>query len=453
MSGTASGTVLRTVCTVALAAVTVIAAVPASADPAPAVTAEPSGTSGRTGSTESAEPAESAESVGTTEHAGTTRPDAPTGSTIPTGPPDPTALTAGAPALTAVSGMLTRLKELYRRAEEAGEVYNAVEQALDKQRAETARLGRAFADARTAFADSRDAAGRLARQQYQGHSELSSYLRLLLARDPQRALDQGHLIERAASGRLAAMATLEAGAKRAHALATASRKALDRELVLATRQKKARDTATARLKAVEGMLASLSDGQLAALSDRERAETAEAQHKLMATGVLDGVRTPSEEGGAALDFAVQQIGKPYRSGTEGPESFDGSGLTSQAWAAAGRAIPRTSQEQWAELTRVPLRSLRPGDLVIYFPKATHAAVYLGDGMVIQAPRPGGRVKVSPVASNPLLGAVRPDPAGRALASYTPPVLPENATAGSDEGYEATEIEEKDEGDEARAEEE
>jgi cell wall-associated NlpC family hydrolase len=83
---------------------------------------------------------------------------------------------------------------------------------------------------------------------------------------------------------------------------------------------------------------------------------------------------------------------------------------------------------------VPLRDLRPGDLVVYFPEATHVAMYLGDGMVIQAPRPGARVKVSPIASNPLLGAVRPDPAGPALPSYTPPELPDDATAGSDEGY-------------------
>ncbi|HEY9369781.1 MAG TPA: glycoside hydrolase, partial [Streptomyces sp.] len=60
--------------------------------------------------------------------------------------------------------------------------------------------------------------------------------------------------------------------------------------------------------------------------------------------------------------------------------------------------------------------------------------YLGEGMVVQAPRPGGKVKVSPIAANPLLGAVRPDPAGAPLPSYTPPELPEGATDGADEGF-------------------
>ncbi|MGW7193212.1 C40 family peptidase, partial [Streptomyces sp. NPDC054838] len=139
-------------------------------------------------------------------------------------------------------------------------------------------------------------------------------------------------------------------------------------------------------------------------------------------------------GGAALAYAAAQIGKPYVWGAEGPASFDCSGLTSRAWEHAGRSIPRTSQEQWAQLPKVPLDRLRPGDLVVYFPTATHVALYIGDGKVIQAPRPGTTVKVSPIAANPVLGAVRPDPAGTPLASFTLPPLPESATAGDDTGY-------------------
>ena len=65
-------------------------------------------------------------------------------------------------------------------------------------------------------------------------------------------------------------------------------------------------------------------------------------------------------------------------------------------------------EQWAELPRVPLSELRPGDLVVYFPEAKHVALYLGDGMVIQARLPGEKIRVSPIASDPIRGAVRPD---------------------------------------------
>ncbi|WP_455362288.1 NlpC/P60 family protein [Streptomyces sp. SYSU K21746] len=330
--------------------------------------------------------------------------------------------------------LLTQLQELYRKAEEATETYNGTAEALEQRQAEARKLSAALARARLALTDSRGEAGQLARAQYQGRTGYSSYLRLLLSQDPQGALDQRHLLRRQVADRATTLARLTGHEKRADELATKARQALAAQQVLATRQKKQRDEVRARLAEVEEKLASLSDGQLAELARLEQEGTDRAQEKLLGTGELAGVRAPSARGGRAVKYAVRQIGKPYVWGAEGPGSFDCSGLTSQAWAHAGRTIPRTSQEQWKRLPKVPLRSLRPGDLVIYFPKATHVAIYLGHGRVVQAPRPGTQVKVSPIAANPVLGAVRPDPGAAALASYTPPPLPRDATAGPDTGY-------------------
>ncbi|MFF0448337.1 C40 family peptidase [Streptomyces sp. NPDC004609] len=414
-----SVSLLRTVCTTALAtltAVTVITAVPRSAEAAPSPPA----------------------------------PAPPTPAPALPGPDDAANPGSGpAAAPSRVAELLTRLKTLYRQAEDAGETHTTAESRLKAQRAETARLGRELTAARDALTEGRQEAGRLAREQYQGHSELSAHLRLLLAPDPRRALDEGHLMERAAAYRMATVARLETGALKARRLAAASRKALDRERALAAARRKARDTADARLKKIEEMLASLSPEQIAGLT------TPQAQESLINSGALGapagsgstgngptgtasaGKRTPTREGADAVRYAVEQIGKPYVWGGTGPESYDCSGLTSRAWSAAGREIPRTSQQQWRELPRVPVRSLRPGDLVVYFPEATHVAIYLGDGMVVQAPRPGTVVKVSPLMANPVLGAVRPDPEGPLLTEYTPPPLPEGATAGSDTGYAQT----------------
>lgn len=470
---------LRTVCAGALAAATALAGVvpaagagptdpPPPADPsaeAPIAwadpAAEPVGPVDPEAGADSVDPADPADATGPADAADLAaavdpvRPTAgvtpepfetqgdpvdPAGPVDPADPADPLDDDAAAlppPGGDSVTALLTRLRTLYQRAEEATERYNAADEALKLQAADTKKVTARLTTARTELARGRALAGRLAREQYQGRavsSSFPSYLRALFAEDPQSALDQGRLLARAARERAGTVSRLEGAERRADALASASRKALDRQQSLAAAQRVRRDDVTAKLREVEKLLASLSPDQLARLTELERVQTAGAQRELLDSGVLDGPRTPSRAGAAALRFAIGQIGKPYVWGAEGPESYDCSGLTQQAWAAAGRELPRTSQEQWATLPRVPLSELRPGDLVVYFPGATHVALYLGEGLVVQAPRPGGKVKVSPVAANPLLGAVRPDPGGEALETYAPPELPAGATDGGDEGY-------------------
>lgn len=336
-----------------------------------------------------------------------------------------------------VAELLTDLQKLYREAEQATETYNATEEKLKERRAEADRLTAALARTRLSLRESRGAAGRLASRQYQTSTDLSPYVRLLLARDPQRALDQGHVIGRLARERVETVGRLEGSERKADGLARRARAALDEQLTLTERRKKERDAVRRRLDDVEELLSSLTADQLTALARLERDGVAEAQDEIMASGALSDDRNPSKEGDRAVRYAVRQLGKPYEWGAEGPASYDCSGLTSEAWRAAGSPIPRTSQEQWAELEHIPLAELRPGDLVVYFPEATHVAIYLGEGKVVQAPRPGATVKVSPIAANPVLGAVRPDPLEPSGPRYEPPALPETATDGPDEGNDAT----------------
>ncbi|MFI7409225.1 NlpC/P60 family protein [Streptomyces sp. NPDC049627] len=305
--------------------------------------------------------------------------------------------------------LLTDLQRLYHETEQATEAYNATEEKLRKQRTEVTRLDAALARARLSLHDSRGAAGRLARQQYQNTTDVSPYVRLLMARDPQRALEQGHLIARLSRERAETVGRLTGAEKQADELARKARKALDGQLALAERQKKERDTVLKRLRKVEEVLASLTAEQLTALAAFEKQGASKAQRAFMASGALaEEDRKPSPEARRAMRYAKRQLGKPYEWGAEGPRTYDCSGLTSKAWAHAGTRIPRTSQEQWEKLDRIPLTELRPGDLVVYFPDATHVAMYLGKGKVIQAPRTGEKIKISPIASNPVLGAVRPE---------------------------------------------
>ncbi|MEV7689115.1 C40 family peptidase [Streptomyces bungoensis] len=333
------------------------------------------------------------------------------------------AVLAPAPAAAApdphrsVAQLLTELQQLYREAEQATETYDATDVRLRQQQAEVARLDGELARARLALRTGRADAGRLARQQYQSSSDFSPYLQLLLARDPQHALDEGHVVGQLARERADTVHRLAVAERHKDQLARAARRALDTRLSLTEQQRRQRDDVRARLAGVERLLAGLTPDQLGAVARLEQTGATGPERNLSApgperdlsaSGARGDDRPPSGEGMRAVSYALAQIGKPYQWGAVGPRSYDCSGLTSEAWQHAGTAIPRTSQEQWDQLPKVPLNRLRPGDLIVYFPAATHVAMYVGAGKVVQAPRPGDRVKLSPLASLPVLGAVRPD---------------------------------------------
>lgn len=423
-----SGRLLRAVCTTVLTtALTVSPATVASAEPGPVPSEESDATDTNTDTNTDTPDADADTDAADEDPADTdTETDA--------AEVDAETALAAPEAPRSVVALLRELQTRYQAAEEASETYNATAEKLKQRTAQLKKVNADLAKARAALEVSRGDAGRLAREQYQGRTEFSAYLRLLLAHDPQRALDQSHVVGRLAANRAATVDRLTDSARRADQLAAASRKALDQQKKLAARQKKQRDAVNGKLREVEGLLATLSEEQITQLAGLEQQGVDKAQRELVASGALSSTRPPTRQGGDAVAYAVRQIGKPYVWGAEGPDSFDCSGLTSEAWSAAGRTIPRTSQEQWKRLPRVPVSALRPGDLVIYFPKATHVALYIGDGLVVQAPRPGAKVKVSPLASNPLLGAVRPDPGGAPLSTYTRPELPQGARDGSDTGY-------------------
>ncbi|MET9851701.1 C40 family peptidase, partial [Streptomyces sp. NPDC006450] len=109
----------------------------------------------------------------------------------------------------------------------------------------------------------------------------------------------------------------------------------------------------------------------------------------------------------AVAFAYGAIGKPYVWGATGPGSFDCSGLTQAAWRAAGVSLPRTTYTQINAGQRVSRDRLAPGDLVFFYSGVTHVGMYVGNGQMVHAPRPGSTVRLAPIDSMPWAGASRP----------------------------------------------
>lgn len=89
----------------------------------------------------------------------------------------------------------------------------------------------------------------------------------------------------------------------------------------------------------------------------------------------------------AVEFAYEQLCDPYLWGGTGPSAWDCSGLTQAAWSFAGVSIPRDTYSQWAGLPHVSKAELQPGDLV-FFESLGHVGIYVGHGMMIDAPSTG-----------------------------------------------------------------
>ena len=115
----------------------------------------------------------------------------------------------------------------------------------------------------------------------------------------------------------------------------------------------------------------------------------------------------------ATAFALAQVGKPYQWAATGPGSFDCSGLTQAAYRSAGLAIPRVAAAQWSSGQHVDLGDLQRGDLVFFAydhqnpTTIHHVGMYLGDGLMVEAPFTGADVRVSSIGRSDYIGAVRP----------------------------------------------
>ncbi|MEV0604259.1 bifunctional lytic transglycosylase/C40 family peptidase [Streptomyces sp. NPDC050315] len=127
---------------------------------------------------------------------------------------------------------------------------------------------------------------------------------------------------------------------------------------------------------------------------------------------------PTAQAATAVAFARAQLGTPYRWGGDGPAEggFDCSGLTKAAYQAAGITLPRVAEAQYHATTKVPRgQPLLPGDLVFFGRPGNlhHVGLYIGHHQMINAPRPGARVRIEDYRWQDYWGATRPTARGGA----------------------------------------
>ncbi|MEV0207163.1 NlpC/P60 family protein [Streptomyces sp. NPDC050788] len=321
--------------------------------------------------------------------------------------PSPSATAAPVPDKD-LEAVRKKLDTLYHDAAVATDSYNAAEEKAQKQSAAIVELAKKIVKGQKKLDELKKRAGSAAAAQYRTGG-MPDEAQLLLSDNPQEFLDgAGRTLqgERAMKGLIGEMTRTQQDLKQYAKDASAQWKQLDAN-------RKAKDTARKKIKkqiaAAEKLQDRLEKKEKERLAALEEAAALKAQTAWLDSGVLDEIKgKASAQGKKAVAYATGQIGKPYEWGAEGPKTYDCSGLTSQAWADAGHPIPRTSQEQWKQLKHVDVKDMRPGDLIIYFHDATHVGMYIGDGAIVHAPRPGRTVTITGAGSMPILGVVRPD---------------------------------------------
>ncbi|MFG2038833.1 NlpC/P60 family protein [Dactylosporangium sp. NPDC048998] len=125
------------------------------------------------------------------------------------------------------------------------------------------------------------------------------------------------------------------------------------------------------------------------------------------TGNLRPVACPFEytggPGAKAAQVACAQIGKKYVWATEGPNTFDCSGLTLYAWKQAGYTLRHYTKWQYQDTKRVSRSDLKAGDLVFFYSDLHHVGLYVGGGWMVHAPNPSAPVQMKKIDAEPISG--------------------------------------------------
>jgi cell wall-associated NlpC family hydrolase len=176
----------------------------------------------------------------------------------------------------------------------------------------------------------------------------------------------------------------------------------------ALRAKQTADQQVAEVNALEAQMNVKKKAINAKIDQVNSAAMKQAMAVFTQTGQYPVINIPTAHtvGAQALQAAIGKEGAPYVWGAAGPGAFDCSGLVVWAYAQEGIALPHYTGSLWNSGVHVARNDLEPGDLVFFFSDISHVGIYLGNGLMIDAPDFGVPVKVEPVYWGAYAGAVR-----------------------------------------------
>lgn len=307
----------------------------------------------------------------------------------------PQGFAGAAPAKPSADEVKKKLTKLNEQVDQAVAQYNKTQSQLKSARKKLAAAKKASDAQEKSYETQRQAIAKMAATAYK-NGDTDSVTGFVSAGNPQVVLDQAAVISQLSRNRTGALAQFLAAAQR-----VAREKAQAQQTL---------DDVTGKLKEAEKQKADLN-------------KQVKVQKKLLQQlGGQDPTDNNSGGGGGhysgpasgnartAINFAYAQMGKPYVYGSDGPSSYDCSGLTEKAWAAAGVDIGRDTYAQWANVKHISKSDLQPGDLV-FFNSLGHVGLYIGNGKMIHAPHTGTVVQIADISSgyyvSAFYGAGRP----------------------------------------------
>ena len=288
-----------------------------------------------------------------------------------------------------LSSLVAQAKQLTIQINSLSEQYDGLRVQLASARTEATKAEQAAAQDAAALQVSQAAVSRLAAASYE-NAGYDPTLEILTASNAAQFLNQASIMQQLDQENGTRVNQLKAA------------QAAD---------KRARETAQQQIAGVTTLESAMNAKTKAIQSEIDKVNSA-AMTQAMAvfnqTGQYPDIDIPggNSVGAVALRAALTRRGYPYVWGAAGPTAFDCSGLVMWAYEQEGIQLDHYTGDQWNEGEHISRSQLQPGDLVFFYADISHVGLYIGNGLMVDAPSFGQDVMVQPIDWSIFVGAVR-----------------------------------------------
>ncbi len=288
-----------------------------------------------------------------------------------------------------LTALVAQAKQLEFQINALSEQYDSLRIQLTRAQADALIAERAATRTQSALALGQQAIAQLAAENYM-NAGLDPTLQPLVAGNPEQFLSQASTmteIDQASGDRVST---------------------LSNEAAQTLRERQTAEQQVTAVNALQAQLGTKKQAIEAKIDVVNSAAMKQAMAIFTQTGQYPDITIPTANtvGAQALQAALTKRGDPYVWGAAGPSAFDCSGLVVWAYAQEGITLPHFTGDQWNSGMHVSRSDLEPGDLVFFYPDISHVGIYLGDGLMVDAPDFGETVQVQPVFWADYVGAVR-----------------------------------------------